>query len=170
MGLHHPVRKQAEFQRVSHYEIICQNAKGGQQVTANKTAEATSHKEVDWNAIDWRKAHREVRRLQIRIVKATQAKDQRKVEALQRLLAHSFYAKALAVKQVTENKGRNTAGIDGVIWNTAQAKADAIKALQNKKYKPLPLRRILIPKGKGKGKGYRKLGIPAMKDRAMQAL
>jgi RNA-directed DNA polymerase len=133
-------------------------------------AEAIPHQEVKWHDIDWRKAHRMVRRLQIRIVKAIQAGDHRKAEALQRLLTHSFYAKALAVKQVTENKGRNTAGIDGVKWNTPQAKIKAIEALQHKGYKPLPLRKHLIPKGKGKGKGYRQLGIPTMKDRAMQAL
>ncbi len=56
---------------------------------AGPGAGATSRKEVDWSAIDWRKAHREVRRLQARIVKATKAGKPGKVKALQRLLTLS---------------------------------------------------------------------------------
>ena len=141
---------------------------GGLPVTTGQTVDATSHSQVSWHAIDWQKAHTTVRRLQIRIVKATQVKDWRKVANLQRLLTHSFSAKVLAVKRVVENKGRETPGIDGQIWDTPQAKTEAISQLQNKGYKPLPLRRIHI--SKGKGRGSRKLGIPAMTDRAMQAI
>ncbi len=61
-----------------------------------------------WHAIDWQKAHRSVRKLQVRIVKAEQEGKRGKVQALQRLLTSSFYAKALAVKRVTENQGRRT--------------------------------------------------------------
>jgi len=39
---------------------------------AETVAGAASHETVDWHAIDWQKAHRNVRRLQARIVKATQ--------------------------------------------------------------------------------------------------
>lgn len=137
-------------------------------MTTAQTVDVTSHEATEWHAINWRKAHRYVRRLQIRIVKATQVKDWRTVAALQRLLTHSFYAKALAVKRVVESKGRKTPGIDGQIWDTPEAKAKAIRQLQHKGYKPLPLRRVHVPKEKGRG--YRKLGIPAMRDRAMQAL
>jgi len=66
-------------------------------------AGAASHNQVDWQAIDWQKAHRNVRRLQARIVKATQEGRWNKVKALQHLLTHSFSGKALAVKRVTEN-------------------------------------------------------------------
>jgi RNA-directed DNA polymerase len=58
---------------------------------------------VDWHAIDWQKAHRNVRRLQVRMVKAIQAGRWGKVKALQHLLTRSFSAKALAVRRVTEN-------------------------------------------------------------------
>ena len=61
--------------------------------------------------IDWHKAEREVNRLQIRIVKATQQKDYNAVKRLQYLLTHSFYAKALAVKRVVTNDGRRTPGV-----------------------------------------------------------
>ena len=74
---------------------------------------ALFHSEVDWNAIDWRTANRNVRRLQVRIVKATQEGRWGKVKALQRLLTHSYSGKVLAVRRVTENRGKNTPGVDG---------------------------------------------------------
>ncbi len=90
-----------------------------------------------------------------------------KVKALQRLLTHSFSGKALAVRRVTENNGKKTAGVDGVLWNTSLKKAMAVRSLKQRGYKPKPLRRVYIPKSNGK---KRPLGIPTMKDRAMQAL
>ena len=85
--------------------------------TAAKAARVTgaaSPERVDWHAIDWQKVHRTVDRLQMRIVKAMQEGRWGKVKALQRLLTHSFSGKALAVKRVTENKGKRTAGIESV--------------------------------------------------------
>jgi hypothetical protein len=67
---------------------------------------APSRKIVDWNAIDWRKAHQNVRRLQVRIVKAMQEGRWGKVKALQRLLTHSFSGRVMAVRRVTENRGK----------------------------------------------------------------
>jgi len=69
---------------------------------------ATCHPPFDWDAIDWQKANRIVRRLQARIVKATQEGRTNRVKALQRLLTRSFSAKVLAVKRVTGNRGRRT--------------------------------------------------------------
>ena len=83
------------------------------------------------------------------------------------MLTHSFYAKALAVKRVSSNKGKATAGVDGKTWNTPIAKANAITELKRRGYSPQPLRRVHIKKSNGK---LRPLGIPTMKDRAMQAL
>jgi RNA-directed DNA polymerase len=128
---------------------------------------ATSSVEVNWQAIDWRTVNQNVRRLQARIVKATQEGRWGKVKALQRLLTHSFSGKVLAVRRVTENQGKNTPGVDGEIWDTSEKKATAVTMLQSRGYRPRPLRRVYIPKSKGK---KRPLGIPTMKDRAMQAL
>ena len=128
---------------------------------------ATSHEEVDWHAIDWQKVNQNVRRLQARIVKATQEGRWGKVKALQRLLTHSFSGKALAVRRVTENRGKKTPGVDGEIWDTPKKKATAVNDLKQNGYKPFPLKRVYIPKSNGK---KRPLGIPTMKDRAMQAL
>lgn len=75
--------------------------------------ENTSHKMIrSWSEINWTKAYDYVNRLQIRIVKATKEGKWNLVKRLQYLLTHSFYAKAIAVKKVTQNKGKNTAGID----------------------------------------------------------
>ncbi len=79
------------------------------------------------------------------------------------------YAKLLAVKRVTENSGRKTAGVDGIIWKESQQKMQAARELKQRGYHPQPLRRIYIPKKNSTTK-QRPLGIPAMKDRAMQAL
>ena len=90
-----------------------------------------------------------------------------KVKALQRLLTHSFSGKALAVKRVTENQGKRTPGVDGAIWEAPGVKYKSIGSLRRRRYQPQPLRRVHIPKANGK---LRPLGIPTMKDRAMQAL
>ena len=121
-----------------------------------------------WQGINWAHVHRQVRGLQARIVKAIQEGRPNKVKALQWLLTHSFSGKALAVKRVTTNRGKNTPGVDNVVWKTPEAKTNAIASMERRGYSPLPLRRVFIPK-KG-GQKTRPLGIPAMKDRAMQAL
>ena len=105
---------------------------------------------VTWNGIDWVKVQRQVRRLQARIVKATQAGKHNKAKALQWLLTHSFSGKALAVKRVTANKGKNTPGVDKIIWKTPVAKTNAIASLKRRGYSALPLRRLYIPKKNGK--------------------
>jgi RNA-directed DNA polymerase len=121
----------------------------------------------DWHAINWRHVYRHVRRLQARIVKATRQGRWGKVRALQHLLTHSFSAKALAVRRVTENAGKRTPGVDHRIWDTPASKMAALHTLKRRGYTPLPLRRVYLQKRHGK---RRPLGIPAMRDRAMQAL
>ena len=74
-------------------------------MTAAMTAGAASRTLVDLQAIDWQEAHHNVRRLQARIVQATQEGRWGKVHAWQRLLTHSWSGTALAVKRVTENQG-----------------------------------------------------------------
>jgi RNA-directed DNA polymerase len=128
---------------------------------------ASSHPKLEWHSIDWAKCQQTVRRLQARIVKATQEGRYGKVKALQWTLTHSFSAKALAVRRVTENQGKKTPGVDGATWSTPAAKSKAIVSLRRHGYKPSPLRRVYIPKSNGK---MRPLGIPTMNDRAMQAL
>ena len=111
--------------------------------------------------------YRNVRQLQVRIVKAVRKGRWNKVKTLGLPLAHSFSGRALAILRVISNSGARTPGVDGTLWNTPEAKSAAFQTLRRHGYRPQPLRRVYIPKSNGK---QRPLGIPTMTDRAMQAL
>ncbi len=128
---------------------------------------APETKLTHWKSIDWKKVRQSVKSLQVRIAKATKEGKHNKAKALQWLLTHSLNAKLLAVKRVTENSGKRTPGVDGVLWKSPTQKLQAALSLVRKNYKALPLRRLYIRKKNGK---KRPLGIPTMKDRAYQAL
>ncbi|HUE54973.1 MAG TPA: group II intron reverse transcriptase/maturase [Candidatus Udaeobacter sp.] len=138
-------------------------------MTTVQTVGAVSREAAEWYAIDWQVIHRNVRRLQVRIVQATKVGRWNKVQALQRLLTCSYSGKVLAVRRVTENNGKKTAGVDRIIWDTPEEKIKAVHDLKRRGYQPLPLRRVYIPK-KSDRKTKRPLGIPTMFDRAQQAL
>src|SRR5258708_13570890 len=128
---------------------------------------AVSHDHMEWQSIDWNAVHKNVRRLQARIVQATKEGKWGKVKALQHLLTHSFSGKALAVKRVTENQGRKTPGMDGVTWLLPSQKMAAIHQLRQRDDHPHPLRPAYIPKSNHK---FPPLRIPAITCRAIQAL
>ncbi len=128
---------------------------------------ASSARTKAWDVINWRAVEIHVQRLQLRIAKAIKIGRYNRAKSLQWLLTHSFYAKLLAVKRVTQNRGKNTPGVDRIIWKTPAKKMQAAKALKRRGYRPQPLRRIYIPKKNGK---QRPLGIPTMADRSQQAL
>ena len=127
----------------------------------------TSGAFTNWGTIDWDLVELKVKQMQSRIVKAVKEGKWRKVKSLQYLLVNSYYAKLLAVRRVTQNKGKNTPGVDGVRWGSSAQKLKAVISLTKTGYKAMPLRRVNIPKSNGK---LRPLGIPTMKDRSMQAL
>ena len=79
-----------------------------------------------WSSIDWKRVEQNVRRLQIRIAKATREGKPREVKALQRFLTRSFGGRAMAVRRVTENTGKRTPGVDGELWDNPRSKWDAI--------------------------------------------
>ena len=128
---------------------------------------SASSDSAQWQPIDWKAVEKHVLKLQMRIAKATRDGKRGKAKALQWILTHSWAAKLLAVRRVSQNKGSKTPGIDGVIWNTDARRINAVKQLSRKAYKAKPLKRIYIPKKNGK---LRPLGIPCMIDRAQQAL
>ena len=129
----------------------------------------TRHKPmVEWRQLDWRKAEKAVFKLQKRIYKASQRGDVKAIRKLQKTLMKSWYAKVLAVRRITQdNKGKNTAGVDGVKSLSPAARFELVNNLKlGSKVKPT--RRVWIPKPGSEEK--RPLGIPVIYDRAMHAL
>ncbi|MEM6321115.1 MAG: group II intron reverse transcriptase/maturase [Bacteroidota bacterium] len=122
---------------------------------------------IAWQYIRWDRVMATVKSIQSRIVKAVKSGRWNKVKVLQGILSRSYAARLLAIRRITENRGKSTAGIDGKLWNTPKAKFLAVSKLNQVGYKAKAVRRVKIPKGKGK---WRPLGIPTMLDRAMQAL
>ena len=91
-------------------------------MTTVQAVGAVSREAAEWHATNWQVINRNVRRLQVRIVQATKASRWGKVQALQRLLTHSYSGKLLAVRRVTENNGKKTPGVDKEVWDTPEKK------------------------------------------------
>jgi RNA-directed DNA polymerase len=126
---------------------------------------------VEWNELNWRKIQKAIFKLQKRIFKAYVNGDVRKGRRLQKTLIKSYYNRLLSVRKVTQpyppaclNKGGIKGGIAGV---------DRVKSLNPKQR--LELAESLSLGNKAKPirryeRGVRSLGIPVMRDRAVQAL
>jgi RNA-directed DNA polymerase len=124
---------------------------------------------LDWRQIDWRQVEENVRRLRQRIFTASKAGDLQRVRRLQKLMLRSRSNTLLSVRRVTErNTGRLTAGVDGEVVLTPEAKAELASRLHDRAdaFKAMPVRRVYIPKPGGK---RRPLGIPVILDRVQQA-
>ena len=88
-----------------------------------------------------------------------------KVKALIYLLTHSFSGRALAILRVISNSGARTPGVDGILWNTLEAKSAAFQALHG-----TAMGRT-APQGlHSQEQRQPSPGLPEMTDRAMQAL
>ncbi len=144
-----------------------QGTAGMLYAAANRPADAS----FDWwTSINWPQVEAEVRALRQRIFTATKGTNPRRVRSLQRLMLRSRANVLVAVRQVKQtNKGRHTAGVDGVVVLDDQSRAAmAVWLGQNAMTtRASPVRRVYIPKAKGK---HRPLGIPTLIDRAIQAM
>ena len=140
----------------------------GISITPQGEKLANMQLENHWNNIDWKKAEKHVNRLQVRITEAVKNGLWHLVKRLQYLLTHSYFAKLLAIRKTTQNKGKRTAGIDGATWSSPESKIRAALSLTDKNYVAEPLKRVFIEKHGTKKK--RPLGIPTMYDRSMQSL
>jgi len=100
--------------------------KGGKLMNAGYSTAPSGERLADksipikWEQIDWKTVEKNVNKLQTRIVKAVRQKKWHLVKRLQYLLTNSFHAKLLAVKKVTQNRGKRTAGIDGEKMDNTQ--------------------------------------------------
>jgi len=124
-----------------------------------------------WRQVDWRRAEADVRRLRQRIFTASKAGDLARVRRLQKLMLRSRANTLISVRRVTErNAGRLTAGVDGEVVLTPEAKMQLVDRLQHstEPFKALPVRRVYIPK-RGSSTKRRPLGIPVIADRCHQA-
>jgi RNA-directed DNA polymerase len=125
---------------------------------------------VQWDRIDWRAQEEQVRRLRQRIFTASQEQDWPRVRNLQKLMLRSRACTLVSVRRVTQrNAGRKTAGIDGEVALTPEARAAvAVRVHQSiTSWHPRAVRRVYIPKASNRAK-LRPLGIPVLMDRCHQ--
>lgn len=130
---------------------------------------SVTERTTEWNSANWRKANKVVRNLRRRIFKATQDGNLRKVRSLQRLLMRSYSNILVSVRRVTQtNSGKHTPGVDKLVVKTPAARGVLVDILAKFiPWKPLPARRVNIPKPNGK---MRPQGIPSIIDRCLQAI
>ena len=146
--------------------------KGTLDTSVNGPEDPSGEFDADaWQQVDWRMHEERVRRLRRRIFKAVRDGDLAKARNLQKLMLRSWSNTLISVRQVTQrNAGRATAGIDGRVALTAQARAEVAVQVHatRSSWRPVAVKRVYIPKAHDKTR-TRPLGIPVIMDRCHQA-
>ena len=109
----------------------------------------------NYDDIDQQQCRKELLRLQFEVLKAYRTNDKEiffnKIQQAQHSLTRSFAARCLAVRKVTSNSGKDTPGIDKVVYKTKKEKFDIIKEIKDlSHYKAQPVRRVYISKSNNK--------------------
>ena len=110
-----------------------------------------------------------VQELQRKLYRAAKAQPKRTFGILYDKVCSEMVVRT-AFEQVRRNRG--AAGVDGITIESIEASGverfleELREELRQETYRPMPVRRVFIPKGDGK---QRPLGIPRVKDRVAQA-
>jgi len=124
-------------------------------------------KEEQWRKVTWNKFDKQIRKIQGRIYDASSRNDLKTVRSLQKVLVGLTSAKFIAVRRISQdNRGKKTAGVDGIASLTPSQRIDLVKELKIDGETD-SIRRVYIPRPDGR---QRPLGIPTIKDRAKQFL
>lgn len=123
-----------------------------------------------WNQLPWRRIEAKVFNIQVKIYKLSkEGAKKEEIYKLQILLSRLPAAKLLSVRKVTQdNRGRRTAGVDGVADISPEERLNLATHLHLNNRSD-PIRRIWIDKPNAPNE-KRPLGIPTIRDRAKQAL
>ena len=120
-----------------------------------------------WRDFDFRKIAHKLLYIQKELSKTATLNDIKQLKSIEEKITNDIEIKALATYKVCVEHS-SSPGIDGVLWQSDSEKMKGAMSLNPDNYKARPFRRIIIEDKIKMKKRY--LGIPTIKDRAMQML